>query len=60
VSLIFANDLARTLELSEEEVFELARTRRLPFAVTSASPRRLVIAASDLPAWRRAAMEQMK
>jgi hypothetical protein len=58
--IISAPDLARSLEITEEAVFELARTRQLPFAITSASPRQLVISSSDLPVWRRAAVEQMK
>jgi hypothetical protein len=46
--------LARALRNFRGEVFELARTGRLLFAITSASPRRLFISASDLPAWRNA------
>jgi len=51
-AIIFAGDLARRLEVTEDEVYELARTRKLPFAVSTAHPRRLFIAARDLPAWR--------
>ena len=43
--LIFADDLARTLETTEEGVCELARTRKLPFAISTARPRRLFIEA---------------
>jgi hypothetical protein len=50
--IIFAADLGRILEVSEDEVYELARTRKLPFAVSTSHPRRLFIAARDLPAWR--------
>jgi hypothetical protein len=32
VPIIFAGDLARALEISEDDVFELARTKKLPFA----------------------------
>jgi hypothetical protein len=46
--LIFADDLARTLETTEEGVYELARTRKLPFAVSTSRPRRLFIKAQDL------------
>jgi hypothetical protein len=52
--LIFADDLARTLETTEEGVHELARTRKLPFAISMSKPRRLFIEARDLPAWRAA------
>jgi hypothetical protein len=53
--IIFSDALARALSISENDLYELAGTRQLPFAVTSASPRQLVISAQDLPAWRRAA-----
>ena len=53
-ALIFADDLARTLETTEEGVYELARTRKLPFAVSTSRPRRLFIEARDLPQWRAA------
>jgi hypothetical protein len=38
-----------------DDVFELARTKQLPFAVSAGHPRRLFIAASDLSAWKQAA-----
>jgi hypothetical protein len=53
-SIIFADDLARTLEVSEEEVYEMARLGSLPFAVSTAAPRRLFIEARDLSTWRAA------
>ena len=52
--LIFADDLARALETTEEDVYELARTRKLPFAISMSKPRRLFIEARDLPQWRAA------
>jgi len=55
--IIFAADLGRILEVSEDEVYELARTRKLPFAVSTSHPRRLFIAERDLPAWRRVVTE---
>jgi hypothetical protein len=53
-TLIFADDLARTLETTKEGVYEMARTRKLPFAISTARPRRLFIEARDLPQWRAA------
>jgi hypothetical protein len=55
--LIFADNLARTLETTEEEIYELARTRKLPFAISMSKPRRLFIEARDLPQWRTAAAD---
>jgi hypothetical protein len=52
-TILFADDIARALGISEDDVYEAARTCALPFAV-SASPRRLFIEARDLPAWREA------
>jgi hypothetical protein len=46
----FADDLARTLETTEEDVYEPARTRKLPFAISTSRPRRLFIKAQDLGA----------
>ncbi|PWT82902.1 MAG: hypothetical protein C5B58_07405 [Acidobacteria bacterium] len=51
---INAHDLARTLEVTEDEIYEMARTKPLPFAISMASPRRLFIDANDLRAWRAA------
>jgi hypothetical protein len=53
-TILFADDIARALEISEDDVYEAARTCALPFAVSTASPRRLFIEARDLPAWREA------
>ena len=55
--LIFADNLARTLETTEEEIYELARTRKLPFAISMSKPRRLFIEARDLPQRRTAAAD---
>jgi hypothetical protein len=52
--IIFADDLARALEISEEDVYEAARTMKVPFAISTASPRRLFIVARDLEQWRQA------
>jgi hypothetical protein len=52
--VLFADEIARALEISEDDVFEMARTRQLPFAVSTASPRRLFIDARDLSMWREA------
>jgi hypothetical protein len=54
MTLLDCADLSRVLEISEDEIYELARTRQLPFAITTASPRRLVIDAHDLPVWQAA------
>jgi hypothetical protein len=51
---LYADDIARALEVSEDHVFEMARTMKLPFAISTANPRRLFIAASELPIWREA------
>jgi hypothetical protein len=56
-AIIFAVDLGRGLEVTEDEVYELAQTRKLPFAVSAAQPRRrLFVSAKDSPAWRRAVL----
>jgi hypothetical protein len=39
--ILFAADLSRMLEISEDEIFELARTKQLPFGISSTQPRRL-------------------
>jgi hypothetical protein len=52
--VLFADEIARALEISEDDVFEMARTMKLPFAVSTASPRRLFIDARDLNQWREA------
>ena len=54
MSIVYADDLARALGVSEEEVFEMARLQRLPCAVTSSSPRRLFVRSEDVDIWRRA------
>jgi hypothetical protein len=51
---LFADAVARALEISEAEVYELARTKQLPFAICTSTPRRLFIERTDLPAWRNA------
>ena len=56
-AIIFADALARELSVSEDDVYELARTRKLPFAVSTSQPPRLFIAAKDLGAWRRVVAE---
>jgi len=44
------DDLARALETTEEDVYKLARIRKLPFAISTSRPRRLFIKAQDLGA----------
>jgi hypothetical protein len=51
-AVIFAGDLGRQLGVSEDEIYELARTRKLPFAVSTAHPRRLFIEEKDLNIWK--------
>jgi hypothetical protein len=41
--LIFDDQLARELGLSLDQLYEQARTRKLPFAVSTVRPRRLFI-----------------
>jgi hypothetical protein len=53
-AVIFADELASRLGVSIDTVHELARLGRLPFAVSSASPRRLCIDASHLNLWKAA------
>jgi hypothetical protein len=55
MKLLFSDELARCLEISEAAVLEMARTQKLPFGVSSASPRRLFVDAQDLNQWRAAA-----
>jgi hypothetical protein len=52
--LIFDDQLAPELGLSLDQLYEQARTRKLPFAVSTLRPRRLFIRAQDLPVWRAA------
>jgi hypothetical protein len=52
--IVFADALASTLGVSEDKVFEMARTMKLPFAVSTSSPRRLFIAEKDIDQWRKA------
>jgi hypothetical protein len=54
MTLLYADDIARALEVDEDTVFEMARTMKLPFAISTAPPRRLFIAASELQIWREA------
>jgi hypothetical protein len=51
---LFADAVALALEISEEEVYELARTQQLPFAICTSTPRRLFIDSADLKIWRNA------
>jgi len=53
-AVIFADELASRLGVSEDIVLELARLGHLPFAVSSASPRRLCIDASHFNLWKDA------
>jgi hypothetical protein len=53
--VLFAPQIARALGISEEQVFELARTRGVPFFVSSHAPRQLGCGVDELPLWRRAA-----
>jgi hypothetical protein len=55
---IAAPDLARMLGLEEDEIYEMARLRGFPFAVTSASPRRFVIEERDFNQWRLAVLDR--
>lgn len=57
MKLLFADELARYLSLSEDEIHRLARECKLPFAVSTGQPRRLFIAADELPMWRAAAAD---
>jgi hypothetical protein len=52
--LIFDDQLARESGLSLDQLYEQARTSKLPFAVSTVRPRRLFIEARDLPQWRAA------
>ncbi len=52
--IIFAEDLARQLGISEAEVYEIARLRPVPYIVSSASPKRLAIDAAHLSIWKAA------
>jgi excisionase family DNA binding protein len=54
-AVIFSDELASRLGVSERTVHELARLGRLPFAVSSATPRRLCIDASHFNLWKEAA-----
>jgi hypothetical protein len=54
MTVIFSDDLARALEVSEDDIFEMARTMKLPFAISTVAPRRLFISAAELPMWRGA------
>jgi hypothetical protein len=58
MTILFADDIARALEVSEDDVFEMARTQKLPFAISMAAPRRLFIDARDLNQWREARRAQ--
>jgi len=53
-AIIFAPELAAKLGVSQDVIYELARCARLPFAVSSASPRQLCIDASHLHLWKAA------
>jgi hypothetical protein len=55
MKIIFSDALAQHLGMSEEGVLELARLGKLPFAISTSSPRRLFISATDLPSWKQAA-----
>ena len=57
-AVIFVDALARQLGLSEDAIYELARTRQLPFAVSTSHPRRLFIAERDADIWRRAVQSE--
>jgi hypothetical protein len=46
MTILFADDIARALEVSEDDVFEMARTQKLPFAISMAAPR----SCSSMPA----------
>jgi hypothetical protein len=46
------------LGLEEDEIYEMARLRGFPFAVTSASPRRFVIEERDFNQWRLAVLDR--
>jgi hypothetical protein len=54
MTILYADDIARALEVDEKTIYEMARTMKLPFAVSTASPRRLFIDAGDLSMWREA------
>jgi len=53
-AVIFSDELAARLGVTEAEIHELARLGRLPFAVSSSSPRRVVIQAAHYPLWKAA------
>ena len=52
--IIFSDALAARLGVPEETVLEIARLKPVPFMISSASPRRLCIAAEHLPIWKAA------
>ena len=53
-AIIFAPELAARLNVPVEALYELATKGRLPFAITSASPRTLAIDASHFNLWKAA------
>jgi hypothetical protein len=55
MTMIFEDELASRLDTTVDGIYDLARLGRLPFVVSSASPRRLAIAAEHLGLWRDAA-----
>ena len=57
-SVVYGPDLARLLGVSEDRVFEMARTRKLPFAISNSQPRRLFIAERDVTIWRNALKDE--
>jgi hypothetical protein len=54
-AIMWADDLARQLGVDEEAVMEMARTQQVPFAVSTAHPRRLFILKDHLNLWKAAA-----
>jgi len=57
-SVVYGPDLARLLGVSEDRVFEMARTRKLPFAISNSQPRRLFVAERDVTIWRNALKDE--
>jgi hypothetical protein len=56
---IKSNDLARMLSVTSDEIFETARTQKhLPFAISTKSPRQLMVRDKDFLIWREAVLEK--
>jgi hypothetical protein len=56
--IIWASDMARIFGTTEERLYELARLRRLPCAVSTKAPRRLFIRQDELEQWAQAIRDE--